>query len=287
MLNSNPLVMPRNRKTLLKTALALGLVLGLLGTAVWAARTSLKLRFAAWQMARESVAAEPRHRLEPRLKALPSGWIGQMCQPMDRIWAPLGLKGMNYFSFGGPPHWFARYSARSEPSSRFYQAWFGVYVIAGRAKWFAADGSIDASQLARVAECDQNAWLSAMGDEAPQTRCETAGKPESLEIAGKSRPLIRAALRSHSDLNPGGTALAALLGMPRPDQWSRELEAYHDILLAGYFSTWHEPVEDVTIVVYANAAGYQTKDGRAVDFFPSLQKELLSMMKSVEFERPR
>ena len=68
--------------------------------------------------------------------------------------------------------------------------------------------------------------------------------------------------------------------MPRPDQWNRGLQAYHDILLTGYFSTWHEPyVEDVTIVVYANAASYQTKDGRAVDFFPSLRNELISMMK--------
>jgi hypothetical protein len=277
--------MTEPHKRFLRICTALVLLMGLLGIVVWPARPWLKLRLAAWHAGRGAGAAETRHGLKPRFKALPPGWVAQMCQPMDSIWAPLGLKGTNYYSFGGPAQAPHTYSARSDPSSRLYQAWFGVYIIAGRVNWLAADGSVHFPDLSRVAERDQNDWLSTMGDEHPETSCVAAGEPESLEIAGKIRPLIKATLRSHSDLSPGRTGLAAQLGMPKPEQWNQDLEAYHDILLTGFFSTWYEPVENATIVVYANAAGYQTKDGRAVDYFPSLQKDLISMIRSVEFER--
>jgi hypothetical protein len=247
----------------------------------------LELCAAVWLMGMVAAAAESPQGLIPRFNTLPPGWVAQRCQPMDRIWAPLGVKGTNYYSFGGPAKASDTYSARSDPSSWLYQAWFGVYIIAGRASWFAADGTVSFSDLSRLVQRDQNAWLSAMGDAHPETSCAATEKLEPLEIAGKTRPLIKATLRSHSDLNSGKTGLAEALGMPKPEQWNRDLDPYHDILLTGLLSTWYEPAENATIVVYASAAGYRTKHGRTVDYFPSLQKDLLSMMRRVELDRAR
>jgi hypothetical protein len=258
------------------------LLIGMLGLTDWTARTFLIGPIAGCPVGISVAAAEAPAGLKPRFKTLPRGWVAQMCEPMDRIWAPLGLKGTNYYSFAGPARASDSCSARSDPSSRFYQAWFGVYIIAGRGNWLSADRSINSPDLLRIAERDQNAWLSAMGDEHPETSCIATQKLESLEIAGRMRPLVKATFRSHSDLNPGKTGLAAQLGMPKPEQWNRDLEAYHDILLTGFISTWYEPAENATIVVYASAAGYRTKAGRVVDYFPNLQKDLLSMMRSVE-----
>ena len=287
MLDGNATIMRRCYKAILKWGAAVFLLILLLGWILWLGRTSLILRLAAWQTGRKAVATETRNGLKPEFEMLPAGWIPQMCQPMDGIWTGLGLKGMNYFSFGGPAHRFDDYSARSDPSSPLYQAWFGVYVIAGHANWVSADGTITGSELARVAEFDQNAWLGAMGDTKPQTEFVASEKPESVKIAGKVRPLIVATFRSHSDLNTNKSKLAELVGMPRQEQWNRDLDSYHNVLLTGFLSAWYEPAKDVTIVVYANGAGYKTRNGREVDCFPALRKDFISLMSALEFKRSR
>ena len=277
--------MARHHKVFLKFGAGILFMVLLLGVMLCFGRTSLKIHLAVRQMARKEFAPEKRNRVRPEFKVLPSDWIPAMRQPMDKIWAGLGLKGMNYFSFGGPAHWFTSYSARSDPSSPLYQAWFGVYVIAGRANWLSPDGTIVISKLAQSAEFDQNAWLKAMGDRSPQTEFVASEKEETVVIAKEVRPLITATFRSHSDLNTNIRGMSGLIGMPPDKQWARNLDSYHDVMLTGLLSTWYESADDVTIVVYANSAGYHTKDGRDVDFFPVLRTDLMSMMSGVEFKR--
>jgi hypothetical protein len=95
---------------------------------------------------------------------LPTAWIAPMKNLMNPIWKPVGFSGVNYFTFAGPSSVFGNYSERSNPASRYYQAWFGAYVAK-------PDGGVipnDLSALAiQIASLDQRSWLEAVGDSHP------------------------------------------------------------------------------------------------------------------------
>src|ERR1700690_3162360 len=97
---------------------------------------------------------------------LPAGWIADQ-QVMDPIWEPLGVRGVNHYAYGGPvlPNEF---SSRSDPDSPLYQAWFGVYTIAGgKDKWPTGKKGRVFQAAVKLAEYDHRSWLEAMGDPKP------------------------------------------------------------------------------------------------------------------------
>ncbi|MGH7633865.1 MAG: hypothetical protein ACRENC_09065, partial [Gemmatimonadaceae bacterium] len=163
--------------------------------------------------------------------SMPPGWVAQQ-NVMDEIWAPVHVRGVNYFAYGGPatPHAFA---ARSDPDSPFYQAWFGVYVTAGPA-------AARADVPMRLGALDQRSWLGAMGDPEPQFQLIGTHRRGKVVVEGIARPLYEWNATTHSDLGPGTTPLATQIGMPPVGQWPHGLTPFHALLLRGYYTYWYD-----------------------------------------------
>ena len=211
----------------------------------------------------------------------PSAWVTPMKNLMNPIWAPIKTNGINYYLFAGPRTWLNSYSERSDPASPYYQAWVGAYVIKR------VDGTLpnDLQALAwQTTALDQRSWLSAMGDPNPLAESTPAVSAGTITIDGRTLPLWRGTMQSHSDLSaePRGP-LATLIGMPPKSSWPAGVDSFHDVTLDGYFTWWADSARKVSIVVYAVSASYPGQTA-TVGSRSLVNDELLSLMKSAKVE---
>jgi hypothetical protein len=211
---------------------------------------------------------------------LPTGWIADQ-QVMDPIWEPLGVRGVNHYAYGGPtsPNEF---SSRSDPDSSLYQAWFGVYTIAGgKDKFQTGDQQRDFQAAVKLAEYDQRSWLEAMGDPMPVATSDATPVVTTLFIEGAQRTLYAVDMHSHSDLNSGSSPLAKGIGMPPIAKWQKELSPFHEITLHCEFAFWYDPQRGITVFVYAASSAFKLKSDGLRDNGPALRKHLREMMQRV------
>ena len=263
----------------LKWLLILLACLGIVAAAGYATRTTLLLNVARIYLDHESglVAQEQADAVAIAFAKPTPAWSTPMKNQMNDIWEPIKANGVNYYMFAKPRNWFKRYSERSNPISPYYQAWVGGYVIKAR------DGSLptDLESLAwQVTALDQRSWLAAMGDSNPIADSSPATRAGSITIDGHSLPLWHGTMRSHSDLSahPAGP-LATLIGMPSKSLWPPGLDSFHEVSLDGYFACWVDSLRQVSIVVYAVAANYQTQTEEHHNSI-RINDELLGLMKT-------
>ncbi|HZS57684.1 MAG TPA: hypothetical protein VFA43_00340 [Gemmatimonadaceae bacterium] len=208
-------------------------------------------------------------------------WITPMKNQMNRIWEPIKASGVNYYMFARPYTWFTHYSERSNPTSPYYQAWAGGYVIKLK------DGSLpmNLESLAwQVTALDQRSWLSAMGDPHPIADSSSVARVGNITIDGRTLPLWHGTMRSHSDLSTHPTGpLATLIGMPPQSSWPQGVNAFHDVSLDGYFACWIDSQPRISVVIYAVAANYTTRSGGHRNS-GLINDELLRVMKSAKLE---
>ena len=264
----------RRRIALLSAVLAV--VIG----AAYVARRTLLLNVARVALNHDSglLAQERADAVEIVFARPPLGWITPMKNQMNDIWRPIQAVGVNYYTFAGPRTWLQAYSERSNPSSPYYQAWVGGYVIKRK------DGSLPEdlrSWAWKVTTLDQRSWLSAMGDPKPVADASVATSIGNVMIDGQSLPLWHGVMHSHSDLSdhPSG-ALATLVGMPPESSWPAGVKSFHDVQLDGYFVCWVDSTKKVSVVIYAVAAGYAGQPETAPSDRSRVNAELLSLMRS-------
>lgn len=198
---------------------------------------------------------------------------------MNDVWAPLGLRGVNYYVYGGPVR-AGSFSARSDPASPLYQAWVGAYVVEGGHAQFAnVRQSIGSAR--KLAELDQRSWLRAMGDPTPLGTTREPVTTDTITIAGTRRVLYRMDMESHSDLSTGTTPLAKVLGMPPATEWRSMLAPFHPLILHTYFAIWRDDSRGAAIIVYAASAAFEPKSGPARDNGPAIDALLRDTMRKV------
>lgn len=222
--------------------------------------------------------------IKPLFTYLPDSWVPPLEQSMDHIWEPLCLRGMNYFTFGRPKSELTGYAERSNPFSKYYQAWFGVYVIKSTAKHFGFESDeVRIEELGKLAEFDQRAWLKAMNDPQPVAKFVDFGEKIKVLIDGKERFLYEMSLISHSDLTESQDSnLAKMLGMPPKSEWGHELSAYHELTLKGIYGAWYEELYDVTIVIYGCGSVFKTSSGQVYDHYQKIKEELLALARGIK-----
>ena len=211
---------------------------------------------------------------------LPAGWIADQ-QVMDPIWELLGIRGVNHYAYGGKvsPNDF---SSRSDPDSPLYQAWFGVYTIAGeKDKFQTGDPQRDFQATVKLAEYDQRTWLETMGDPKPVATSDTHPVITTLVIDGAKRTLYSADMQTHSDLSSGHTPLAKGIGMPPIAKWQKELSPFHDVTLHGEYALWYDAQRDITFTVYGASCAFRSKSGQIHDNGPALREQLRGMVQRV------
>jgi hypothetical protein len=245
---------------------------------------SLRFRAGVWMTNRNTPEQERIHGVRPVFTHIPGGWSRPMKQDMNHIWEPLKLKGMNYFSFGAPSHLFSRYAERSNPFSKFYQAWFGVYVIQADTGWIGnTRDNIEIEELGKLAEFDQRAWLRAMGDTLPLATWTGFIRQDKILIDGRLRPSYEGTIVSHSDLSASKTnRLINLLGMPPRERWEAELIPFHNITLKGIYGGWYSEEYCVVIVYYGCGSIVTTRSGEKIDHYSEILNDLIQLAEGMK-----
>lgn len=224
--------------------------------------------------------ASTAEKVNVELGLLPAGWISQQVS-MDPIWESLGLRGVNHYAYGGPvsPNEF---SSRSDPDSPLYQAWFGVYTVAGgKDKFQTGDKLRNFQAVVKLAEYDQRSWLESMGDPKPVAISDPNPVIAKLVIAGIERTLYVADMQSHSDLSSGSTPLAKGVGMPPIARWQQQLSPFHEVTLHCFYSFWYDSQRDTTVIVYGASGAFKLKSGQIRDNGDLLREQLRQMMHQV------
>lgn len=246
---------------------------------------ALRLRIGIWMINHKSARQEIINGVKPMFTKVPAGWIKPMKQEMNQIWKPLQLKGMNYFTFGGHNTLFSKFVERSNPHSRFYQAWFGVYVIKNEGTSFGIrEGNPDIIALGNLANFDQRAWLKAMGDPTPRVEGIGYVKTDSLSIEGTKHAFFEGDILSHSDLTDSiSSKLVQLLGMPPRSRWKDDVTKYHDIRLKGIYGVWYSDRYDVTFVVYGCGCSFETFSHQLFNHYDEIRHDLVVMAEGIRF----
>ena len=244
----------------------------------------LRLQAGAWIGDRNITDQEVISGVRPIFSYLPAGWTSPMKQDMNTIWEPLGLRGMNYFTFGGAKTLFSKYARRSDPHSKFYQAWFGVYVIQGGEDRFTLMGNdIDIEALGRLAQFDQIAWLTAMGDSQPTATWTGFIRQDRILIEGIERPCFEGTIVSHSDLTDRrDSGHVRLLGMPPRSSWEYTLIPYHHLTLKGIYGGWYSAAHGVTIVYYGCGSVFTTRTGEKIDYYQEIKQDLIRLAEGMK-----
>ncbi len=249
--------------------------------------TSLKVKIGAKMSMNYKDNLESKMNVRPKINHKPNGWSNLFKQNMNDAWKKLNIQGIFYFLLG-KPKMFRGYVTRSDVNSKFYQAWFGVYVIHAKDQVFGIpNDSINVNahkgilEYGKVAEHDQLAWLSAMGDKNPYAKSINYVPIKMIELDGQKVQLFEGTIESHSDLTDKQTSLTKLLGMPKPKKWKEKVNANHTITLKGIYGIWYNEKDKTIKIVYGCGSIVSLKDGTTIDYYSFLKNDLIKMAEGV------
>jgi hypothetical protein len=219
---------------------------------------------------------------------LPEGWVNAS-DVMDEVWSLAGLRGVNYYAYGGPTS-LSTTASRMDIRSPLYQVWFGVYVIPNpNPKTMTSKNATATTDTAvKLADMDQRSWLVAMGDPQPLGLVKVElHRADTVRIDGADRVLYTYKGKSHSDVGAKATPLRQSFGPMNDESWKSNVPPFHELELRGQFAFWTDSNRHLTIIVYSVAPVFTTNDGQKIDLFPNLEKQFLAMMQNIRIKEAK
>ncbi|HEY2721914.1 MAG TPA: hypothetical protein VGI82_09315 [Chitinophagaceae bacterium] len=222
-------------------------------------------------------------------------WSPFFKQEMNNMWQSIGLKGMNYYAIGEPAK-DKKYSQRSDFKSKYYQAWFGTYVIDAKNQLFdLPNDSINTSnkevieKLVNIGVLDQDSWLYATGDPEALTSTNLIMPKSNFEIIdnflldGQHVPVIQFSMNSHSDLTDTATGLTKMIGMPDKSEWESQLQPNHPVVLNGFYIYWYNKKDNTLKIIYGVGCAFSTKNNIDYNTYGLIKKDMLDMAKQMTY----
>ncbi len=199
---------------------------------------------------------------------------------------------LGYFFLGGYRNWKSAFIERFNPYSPYYQAWVGCYVIhtpitknSTRIVGFEENGEPILDELATIGLGDQLAWLHSYGDPKPYVEVVKAEPLPPQNFHPLAQAAFLGEMWTHSDVNLNGSIdwrYNLIFGKPHP-RILKTVEPYHDILMRGYYIAWCQPEKRITVISYgAVAAHFETKSGKTISHWDTLNEELKRVIKSLK-----
>jgi hypothetical protein len=227
----------------------------------------------------------------PLFQSISKNWMPNVNrQWMDNIWRREGIaaSGENYFYFPAPAAGNA-YSQRFDPASKYFQSWFGMYVVKndGHSGYGSAEGQPDARFVLRLLMTDQRAWLKNFAgmenvvvalDELTPISCT------KVSVAGLEGWKIAARLLSNADVgdkNPQSGRPEFLL-CPS-SAWKAYIDSYAriglDVLL---YVILPNAGSKEAYLIYCNGVDFVDNKGMKHRTLPEIQSELEAMVASLK-----
>ena len=162
-------------------------------------------------------------------------------------------------------------------------------------------GAPELGTLLHLALADQVAWLRHFKDPAPEAvLLEGTWNLTPIKLDGRPSWCATGNMLSHSDVGNTPalqlfmttslfTRPAQVIGIkesflfPREIQWKNKVSPYHDIFLRGYYIIVPLPEYHVTACIFGCTAAFSFIDGKFVDYYNQLDKQLWRMAQSIRF----
>lgn len=226
-------------------------------------------------------------------RTMPKNWIQQPNrQSMNAIWSGEGMnvKGENYYYLPAPIEG-KTFSQRFDPTSPYFQSWFGIYVVKdNESKRFAfADGRLDGNALFQLAVADQRAWLrNVAGLDTPVVAVDTSFPIAvvKVSVAGQDAWKLTGRVRSNVDVGEKNVRVG------RPDvllipsiSWSEYIGSYASVTLDVVAYVLYNSDKKETYVIYYNGIDFIDKKGQHHRTLPDIQAEMEPMMSTLTLEK--
>lgn len=171
------------------------------------------------------------------------------------------------------------YSAHFDPTSPYFYAFFGTYVIAPH------NGKrLPPEIFSELGNRDNLAWLNTMGDPHPFSAPTT---PTILlpEPGEDDRWSFVATYAVHSGLgvNNPQAGLPALLLPPSAETWSNQIDSYQNMVMHCQGKIWYEG--DFLIMSFFTGAEYFRRSGKRCNTFhqfPEFYQQQIRMLEAVQ-----
>ncbi|MBO3462885.1 hypothetical protein G7B40_001225 [Aetokthonos hydrillicola Thurmond2011] len=221
-----------------------------------------------------------------------SGWLPRIfCQSMEPHWKQVsagGLtqdyKGSSYLLFP-TPNPGATYSAHFDPTSPYFHAFFGLYIIPP------VNGErVLPEVFSEFGNRDNLGWLRKMGDPFPFS---VPVQPKFLECVetdelgqGKKWSFITS-YKLHASLgdNSPQQGLPEILVVPKSTNsfWKQFIDSYQDIVMTTRGFIWYEG--DYLIMNFFNGIEFYDRNFRKIDTYndyPEFREQMLRMAANVK-----
>jgi hypothetical protein len=227
----------------------------------------------------------------PIFKEISDNWVKDPFHvSMAAIWRREGIpvSGENYYYVPAPvPD--QEYSRRFDPTSKYFQSWFGVYVLKPMetGPYGFENNKLVPRDFIQLGIADQRAWLRNAGFEfTKQAEIDTSFAIESMPttISGKDAWRIIARIRSNADVgeNYPKNRRVGYVNVP-PTAWANDLNSYEPVLLEAVCYIVPDQMKNVTYVIYFNGVEFLDKSGQRHQTLPEIMAELEAMVSSVVF----
>jgi hypothetical protein len=231
---------------------------------------------------------------KPIFTYLPRPWISlpiktrlhtarEIMNHEDQSW--LGI-----FFLGGFESLTSKCICRFDPSSPYYQAWFGIYMmIHSRDKECIGfdEYGYNIDELAAVGIGDQNSWLRSYHLQEPHVEITKAQELDPDDFHPEARVAFLGEMLTHSDFNIRGSndwRYNHLFGKPR-SSWTRMVDEHHEMVLRGYYVAWNWEDTLSTVIIYGCATAKAEKtDGTLIKNWDIMEKELKKMIRGIRFK---
>ena len=90
-------------------------------------------------------------------------------------------------------------------------------------------------------------------------------------------------MNSHSDLTDSTGNLVNFIGMPDKKTWQDNLQAYHPIVINGFYIYWYNKNDMTLKIIYGTDCSYIGKDNSKFDSYPLLKDGMLKMAKQLTY----
>jgi hypothetical protein len=226
----------------------------------------------------------------PVFETISKNWLPRVNhQRMDGVWLRegIGASGDNYFYLPVPASG-KTFSQRFDPTSTYFQSWFGMYVVKDleSGKYGFAGSQPDTRAITKLSIADQRSWLknfAGLQDVVVQLDEKVPITCVQASAAGLTGWKISAHLLSNVDVgekNPQSGRPEFLL--VAPIVWKGSVDSYARVSLDVVAYVFYNAESRETYVVYYNGVDFLDKKGMRHRTLPVIQGEMEGMVGSLK-----